>query len=374
MAGIYLHIPFCRQACHYCNFHFSTSLNLKDDFLKGILAEIELRHRYLGGKPVNTIYFGGGTPSLLEQNELDSILDKVHKHYQVSTNAEITFEANPDDITSEKLAGWKTAGINRLSMGVQSFYEEDLQWMNRAHNAGQALDSIKMVQDQGFSNLTIDLIYGSPGLTDEKWRHNVNKAIDLGIPHLSCYALTVEPKTALANMISKKKSDPVQTEDQARQFLLLMDWLQAEGYEHYEISNFAKPGMHSRHNSAYWSGEAYLGFGPSAHSYNGLTRQWNIANNPVYIQSLLAGNLPFEIEQLSERDRHNEYIMISLRKREGILKSVYSELFGENHYLALSRSIKKHINRGSITENDSSYSLTKEGKLFADGISADLFI
>jgi oxygen-independent coproporphyrinogen-3 oxidase len=374
MAGIYLHIPFCRQACHYCNFHFSTSLNLSQDFVKGILAEIELRYQYLEGSPVNTIYFGGGTPSLLTRNQLDEILNQVHKYYSVSAGAEITFEANPDDVTSEKLKGWKTAGINRLSMGVQSFYEEDLRWMNRAHNAAQALDSIKTAQEHGFNNLTIDLIYGSPGLTDEKWRNNVQQAIDLEIPHLSCYALTVEPKTALANMISRKKSAPVQTEDQARQFLLLMGWLQAEGYEHYEISNFAKPGMHSRHNSAYWSGETYIGFGPSAHSYNGLTRQWNVANNTRYIQSLATGDLPFEIEHLSEKDRQNEFVMISLRKREGILKSAFSDLFGEDQYLSLLRNISKHIKGGSVAENDQAFALTKEGKLFADGIASDLFI
>ncbi|RYY18506.1 MAG: radical SAM family heme chaperone HemW, partial [Chitinophagaceae bacterium] len=343
MAGIYLHIPFCRQACHYCNFHFSTSMGLKEDFLKGLLTEIALRQDYLDHLPVNTIYFGGGTPSLLEQKELDAILDEIHKCFPVSSDAEITFEVNPDDVTREKLIGWKHSGINRLSMGVQSFYEEDLIWMNRAHNSTQALDSIKMVQDAGFDNLTIDLIYGSPGLSDTKWERNVRQAIELQIPHLSCYALTVEPGTALDKMIAKKKSIPVHSDDQARQFLLLMDWLEKDGFEHYEISNFAKPGMHSRHNSNYWSGATYLGLGPSAHSYNGISRQWNVANNMKYIQSLEIMKIPFESETLTPANRHNEFVMVNLRKKEGINKSLFETLFGHEQLLRLSEGLTKYL-------------------------------
>lgn len=374
MAGIYLHIPFCRQACHYCNFHFSTSLKLKQDFVGAICKEVRLRKDYLKGEEINSIYFGGGTPSLLSRSELDAILDTIHKHHSINPSAEVTFEANPDDVSSDKLTGWKTTGINRLSMGVQSFYEEDLRWMNRAHNASQALESIKLVQDAGFRNLTIDLIYGSPGLTDEKWQHNVEQAIGLSIPHLSCYALTVEPQTALASLISKKKSPPVETEDQARQFLLLMDWMREAGFEHYEISNFAKPGMHSRHNSSYWSGKSYIGLGPSAHSYDGNARQWNIANNTRYIQSMLAGNPAFEMEELSFRDRHNEFIMISLRKSEGINKTAFEQSFGHEQLIALKKSVRRHLNSGSVEENDQVYRLTKNGKLFADGIASDLFM
>ncbi|MHA4843799.1 radical SAM family heme chaperone HemW [Flavitalea antarctica] len=374
MAGIYLHIPFCRQACHYCNFHFSTSLKLKDDFIQAILREIELRKDYLQGEQVNTIYFGGGTPSLLEQYELDRIFNEIHKHHKVSDEAEITFEANPDDVAPGKPAAWKAAGINRLSMGVQSFYEEDLQWMNRAHNASQALDSVKLVQDAGFTNLTIDLIYGSPGLSDEKWASNVREAIDLQIPHLSCYALTVEPETALDKMISKRKSEPVSSDDQARQFLLLMDWLDNAGYEHYEISNFAKPGMYSRHNSNYWSGATYLGLGPSAHSYNGNTRQWNVANNARYIKALGLNELPFEMEDLTLSDRQNEFVMVNLRKSDGINKDEFANLFGPDRLAELSRNLGKYIKTGKVQEMDSSYTLSREGKLFADGIAGDLFI
>jgi putative oxygen-independent coproporphyrinogen III oxidase len=373
MAGIYIHIPFCKQACHYCNFHFSTSLQTKDQFMQALLKEIGLQAGYLSGGLVETIYFGGGTPSLLNEAEIDSILGEINKFHRVDPGTEITFEANPDDIDPEKLKGWKSAGINRLSMGVQSFYEEDLRWMNRAHSAGQALNSIRAVQDAGFHNLTIDLIYGSPGLTDEKWQRNVEQATALSIPHLSCYALTVEPQTALASMISKKKSLPVQSDDQARQFLLLMDWMQASGYQHYEISNFAKPGMHSRHNSAYWSGAQYLGLGPSAHSYNGSTRQWNVANNYKYIQALQEGKLPFESEVLSVNDRHNEFLMISLRKSGGISKSDFKARFGDKDAEILAKSVRKHVAGGTISEDDLGYRLTKQGKLFADGIAADLF-
>jgi len=372
MAGIYLHIPFCKQACHYCNFHFSTSLKLKNDFLEGLLKEIELRKNYLQGKTVNSIYFGGGTPSLLDQDELGIIFNTLHKFFTIDQQAEITFEANPDDVTVARASDWKIAGINRLSMGVQSFYQEDLQWMNRAHTAGQALESIRIVQNAGFDNITIDLIYGSPGLSDEKWSHNVQQALQLGIPHLSCYALTVEPQTALADMITKKKSPPVQSDDQARQFVLLMDWLSDAGFEHYEISNFSKPGKHSRHNSSYWSGEPYLGLGPSAHSYNGVTRQWNVANNAKYIQALQTGVVPCEIEELSFNNRHNEFVMISLRKNEGIDKARFAKLFGEKNLEVLAKGLRKYV--GKVEEDNLSFRLTREGKLFADGIAGDLFV
>ena len=372
MSGIYIHIPFCKKACHYCNFHFSTSLKLKNDFLEGLLKEIELRKNYLQQETVNTIYFGGGTPSLLDQAELDVIFNTLHKFFTVDPQAEITFEANPDDVTADRAQGWKETGINRLSLGVQSFYQEDLRWMNRAHTSGQALESVKTVQKAGFDNITIDLIYGSPGLSDEKWSHNVQQALELDIPHLSCYALTVEPQTALANMIMKKKSLPVHSEDQARQFLLLMDWLSNAGFEHYEISNFSKPGKRSRHNSSYWSGEPYLGLGPSAHSYNGMTRQWNVANNLKYNQALQLGVIPCEIEELSFGNRHNEFVMISLRKSEGINKSRFAQLFGEQQLETLAKGLRKYA--GKVEEDSSSFRLTREGKLFADGIAGDVFV
>jgi oxygen-independent coproporphyrinogen-3 oxidase len=372
MAGIYLHIPFCRQACHYCNFHFSTSLKLKNEFVEALLKEIKLQKNYLRAEPVNTIYFGGGTPSLLTIDELTNILQTLRQQFAVAADAEVTLEANPDDIVEEKLKDWKQAGINRLSIGVQSFFEEDLRWMNRAHSAQQAIDNLQLAK-QYFDNITIDLIYGTPTLPDDKWRHNVQQAIALGISHLSCYALTVEPNTALAHMIDKHKTTDVNTEDQARQFLLLMDWLQAAGYEHYEISNFALPGKRSRHNSSYWQGASYLGLGPSAHSFNGESRQWNIANNALYIKSLKEDKVPFEIENLTETQRLNEYIMTSLRTMEGLNVQWVVERFGPKAADQLQLASQPFIDSGKMRFYNNHLQLTKEGKLFADGIAAELF-
>lgn len=372
MAGIYLHIPFCRQACHYCNFHFSTSLKLKNEFVQALLKEISLQQNYLPAEPVNTIYFGGGTPSLLTIDELSCILQTLRQQFNVAVDAEITLEANPDDLGEEKLKEWRQAGINRLSIGVQSFFEDDLRWMNRAHTAQQAIGNLQLAKKY-FDNITIDLIYGTPTLPDDKWQHNVQQAIALGIPHLSCYALTVEPGTALASMINKHKTTDVNTEDQARQFLLLMDWLQAAGYEHYEISNFALPGMRSRHNSSYWQGASYLGLGPSAHSFNGKSRQWNIANNALYIKSLQEDKVPFEIETLTETQRLNEYIMTSLRTVEGLSIAWVVNRYGERKANQLQRASLPFIDSGKMRIYNDHLQLTKEGKLFADGIAAELF-
>jgi oxygen-independent coproporphyrinogen-3 oxidase len=373
MAGIYIHIPFCKQACHYCNFHFSTSLQLKNDFLEALLKEVALQKNYLDGEVTETIYFGGGTPSLLQAGELSDILSAIHSNFAVSANAEITLEANPDDINTEKLTHWKEGGINRLSIGVQSFAEEDLRWMNRAHTAGQAINSIKQAQDAGFHNLTIDLIYGTPTLPDAAWQKNVQQAIALHIPHLSCYALTVEPGTPLSGMIRKNKIIPVSTDDQARQFLLLMEWLQQAGYEHYEISNFALPGKRSQHNSSYWRGKKYLGLGPSAHSFNGNSRQWNIANNALYIQSLKNNILSFEKEQLTVTQQLNEYIMTALRTIEGVNVHHIIEIFGADAGSKLQQASKKFIDNNTLQVINNRLRLTNEGKLFADGIAAELF-
>lgn len=371
MAGIYIHIPFCKKACHYCNFHFSTSLNLKNDFLEALLNEIVLRSDYLV-EPVSTIYFGGGTPSLLATGELQRILDKLAIHFNILPNAEVTLEANPDDISMEKLKSWKTAGVNRLSIGVQSFFEEDLLWMNRAHNAGQSMEALKNALEL-FENITIDLIYGLPTLSDEKWKSNVDTAIELKIPHLSCYALTVEPKTALQKLIEQHKVQDVDANDQARQFLLLMEWTALNGYEHYEISNFALPGKRSQHNSSYWQGAKYIGLGPSAHSFNGASRQWNIANNSLYVQSLKENNLNFEIEQLTRIQQLNEYIMTSLRTVEGLNTDRVSKEFGDYERLRIIQTSESLVRQGLINNEGPSLLLTKQGKLFADGIAADLF-
>lgn len=373
MAGIYIHIPFCRQACHYCNFHFSTSLRLQNELVAALLKEVQLQQHYLAGETVHTIYMGGGTPSLLAPDQIQSILKALHNTFNVHSGAEITLEANPDDINNQQLWAWQQSGINRLSIGVQSFFEEDLQWMNRAHTAKQALENLQLARSV-FQNITIDLIYGMPTLTDEKWKHNVEQAIALKIPHLSCYALTVEPKTALDLMIQKKKSAPVNNEDQARQFLLLMEWLAAAGYEHYEISNFALPGHRSRHNSAYWQGQQYLGLGPSAHSFDGRSRQWNIANNALYIQSLEKNTVPFEREVLTPVQQVNEYIMTSLRTLEGINLAHVQEISGVAIYESLKKNGQRYLQQSLMREENNQWILTTEGKLFADGIASDLFV
>lgn len=373
MAGIYIHIPFCRKACHYCNFHFSTSLTLKNDFINALLKEIKLRYEYIGDEIIETVYFGGGTPSLLSKEELSSILTALKKQYKIDAYAEITLEANPDDIDKFKLSDWRSVGINRLSLGIQSFFDEDLRWMNRAHNAEQAIKAIGLAQEEGFNNITIDLIYGTPGLTDERWRKNVEIALELNIPHLSCYALTVEPSTALDKMIEQKKTPGVVPEQQAAQFLQLMNWLTNAGYEHYEISNFAKPGFRSRHNSSYWQGKKYLGLGPSAHSFNGSSRQWNIANNALYIQGLKNERLEIETEELTPVQRLNEYIMISLRTMEGIDLQHLEKEFGSKEAERVNKLAAKYINTGKLTKSPTALQLTPEGKLFADGIASDLF-
>ena len=368
MAGIYIHIPFCKQPCHYCNFHFATSLRHKNELVAALLKETELRQKYFGRETVETIYFGGGTPSLLPAEDLRSLADKIRSVHTVSGNAEVTLETNPDDINEEKILAWKEAGINRLSIGVQSFFDDDLQWMNRAHNANQAAGSLQLAV-RHFDNITMDLIYGTPGLTNEKWKHNVETAISLGIPHLSCYALTVEPKTPLQKMIIQGKMQDVNPDKQSEQFLLLMQWLREAGYEHYEISNFAKPGFRSRHNSSYWSGKKYLGIGPSAHSFDGDSRQWNVSNNQQYIDGINQETIPFEKEQLSATQKLNEYIMTSLRTMEGLKLDQVKEDIAQQ-LLAVS---KKYRDTGLMNLENNSLVLTKEGKLLADGIAADLF-
>ena len=337
-----------------------------------ICKEAHLRKHYIN-ESVATIYFGGGTPSLLPAEELAQLLQTFKAHFLIDDNAEITLETNPDDITAVKLAVWKNLGINRLSIGIQSFFEEDLQWMNRAHNAQQAMNCILLAQQAGCYNITIDLIYGTPTLTDEKWKANVDTAIGLNIPHLSCYALTVEPKTALEKLVATHQLENVDPEKQSRHFELLMEWAGAAGYEHYEISNFAKPGFRSRHNSSYWSGSHYLGLGPSAHSFNGTSRQWNIANNALYIKNIDASVLPFEIEHLTPVQQLNEYIMTALRTSEGIDLVFIAGKWGDDKKEQLQKNIAALVEPGFIKNGSATVKLTPQGKLFADGIAAALF-
>ena len=371
MAGIYIHIPFCRKACHYCNFHFSVSQQLMPQMSKAIAQEVVLRSNYINEK-IETIYFGGGTPSLLSHFDLLFLMNKIYSSFTVDGSAEVTLEANPDDITATKLSEWKAVGINRLSIGIQSFFDNDLQWMNRAHNAQQAYNSIVLATQKGF-NISIDFIYGTPNLTDEQWLQNLETANELNIPHLSCYALTVEPNTALQKMIALHKKQNVDTDKQSAQFELLMQWAANKGYEHYEISNFAKPGFRSRHNSSYWQGKPYIGLGPSAHSYNGTSRQWNISNNTLYVESINRNIVRFEKEELSSTQKINEYIMTALRTNEGIALQHLNQLSDEKITTDIINEAAKFIQQHLMERKKESLILTSKGKLFADGIAADLF-
>ena len=323
---------------------------------------------------IETIYFGGGTPSLLSVVDLKNILSTIKNNYSINADAEITIEANPDDITFEELAGWKDAGINRLSIGIQSFKEEDLKWMNRAHNKTQAFECLAMAKKAGFTNFSVDLIYGTPGLTDDEWKKNVEEVIKMDAPHIACYALTVEPKTALQKMIALKKKADVNTDDQARQFLLLMKWMKEAGYEHYEISNFAKPEFRSRHNSSYWQGKNYIGIGPSAHSYDGKMRKWNVTNNSLYIKAIENDNISFEEEILSETNRLNEYVMTSLRTIEGLDLKFIEKEFSLRQRNRIESSAADYLVKKLVINKNENFVLTDEGKLFADGIASDLFL
>jgi oxygen-independent coproporphyrinogen-3 oxidase len=372
LAGIYLHIPFCKQACTYCNFHFTTSLHHKNELVAAIVKETELQEDFLQGEEIATIYFGGGTPSLLNSEDLRLLIDKIKSVFSVAENAEVTLEANPDDITEEKLLAWKDIGFNRLSIGIQSFLEEDLVWMNRAHSRKLAVKSLQLAVKQ-FENISIDLIYGSPFLSDEQWKKNVDLAIGFGIPHLSCYALTVEEKTPLHKQIALKKTSDIDSDNQAHQFLLLMQWLRDYGYEHYEVSNFSKPGFRSRHNSSYWQGEKYLGLGPSAHSYDGLVRKWNVANNKKYISAIEKGLIDNETEVLTETQMLNEYIMISLRTIEGLDLEKIQTVWSNEKVSEIEKGLPHFKKHGLITIQENKVQLTDEGMLRADGIAADLF-
>ncbi|MEJ7627345.1 MAG: radical SAM family heme chaperone HemW [Ferruginibacter sp.] len=374
MPGIYIHIPFCRQACTYCNFHFSTSLALKGKVINAINHEIFLCEPFSADEEINTIYFGGGTPSLLTESELNSILESLHKKFNIAQEAEITLEANPDNINKSELTEWKRTGINRLSLGVQSFMEEELKWMNRAHTTVQSMQSIDEIILAGFNNFSVDLIYGSPLLTDADLKKHVDIIVNKKVPHISCYALTVEPKTALDKMIRKNESLPVNNDKQSDQFLMLMQWMRDAGYEHYEISNFCLPGMRSKHNSSYWKGIPYYGFGPSAHSFNGKNiRRWNIANNALYIQSLEKDSIPFTEEVLTKTQQLNEYIMIGLRTMEGIQLSEIELRFGSTVSNRLLQNSERFINNKLMILKNNALVVTQQGKLLADGIAGDLF-
>ncbi|MFY0603100.1 MAG: radical SAM family heme chaperone HemW [Flavobacteriaceae bacterium] len=372
MAGIYIHIPFCKQACFYCDFHFSTSLKKKDSLIHALIKEIKLRKDELQNEQIETIYFGGGTPSMLSQSEIDKIIQAVYQNHKVIATPEITLEANPDDLTEGKILELSKSKINRLSIGIQSFFEEDLKLMNRAHNAKEAKDCLS-VAIRHFENISVDLIYGIPDLTNEKWIENIQTVLSFGVPHISSYALTVEPKTALASFIKKgiiKNVDDAQAEEQ---FHLLIDALDEHEFVHYELSNFGKEEFFSKNNSAYWQGKSYLGIGPSAHSFNGKKRGWNVRNNAKYIASLDENLLPIEEEILSKTDRYNEYVMTGLRTIWGVSLEKVKVDFGESYHRYLLEQADKYIIQQLLYIDEEKLRTTKKGKFLSDGIASDLF-
>lgn len=373
MAGIYIHIPYCKQACHYCDFHFSTSLQNMDKMHASICQEIALRKHYLLGETVETIYFGGGTPSLFSGAQLAKVLTSVRDHFQVSENPEITLEANPDDLTLEKLKELKQIGINRLSIGIQSFDERRLKFLNRSHNAKEALDCVKNAQSAGFENLTVDLIYAIPPESMSYWESDLKKAIELGVPHISLYGLTIEERTVFGNWQSKGKLQETSEDVAADQYKLAIDTLTNKGYDHYEVSNFAKPGFRSRHNSAYWSGTMYLGIGPGAHSFNGTNRSFNVRNNASYITCLNKSEIPETLESLTSSQRMNEYILIRLRTCEGLDSEVFKRRFGHDLYSDKTVQLEQFTNQGLIRSDKHTIALTTDGFMVADQIALGLF-
>lgn len=372
MAGIYIHIPFCRQACHYCDFHFSTSMKNRDAMVEALAKEIEMRKDELGGETIETIYFGGGTPSVLSNDQIAYLIDAVYTNHTVTPNPEITLEANPDDLSPERIVELSQSKINRLSIGIQSSFDKDLAMMNRAHNAVEAEQSLKVAK-QYFDNISVDLIYGIPGMTNERWLQNVNKVLNSGVPHISAYALTVEEKTALHKMVKTGAVSAPKDEVAQEHFSLLRQKLEENGFIHYELSNFGKQNYFSQNNTAYWLGKKYIGIGPSAHSYDGIFRSWNIANNTLYLKAIDLGDLPLEREKLSAADRYNEYIMTGLRTIWGVSIEKIKNDFGKDFSDYLLKESNKYINQGLLQLEENTLKTTPAGKFLTDGIASDLF-
>lgn len=379
MSGIYIHIPFCKQACNYCDFHFSTSMKKKDDMVLALAKEIVMRKNEFklfdsaqNDNQIETIYFGGGTPSVLSNDEINYLINTVYDNYNVVENPEITLEANPDDLSAERILELSKSPINRLSIGIQSFYEDDLKMMNRAHNSAEAINCLTEATKY-FDNISLDLIYGIPGLTDEMWKKNIETALSFGIPHISSYALTVEPKTALRKLIDTGKIAEPQDEVASNHFMILVEMLQKNGFIHYELSNFGKEGYFSKNNSAYWLGKKYIGIGPSAHSYDGEKRGWNIANNSLYIKSIQENKLPIETEILTLSDRYNEYIMTGLRTIWGVSLERIENEFGLEYLNYLKKQSQKFLNDDLLSIENNILKPTPKGKFLTDGIASDLF-
>ncbi|RTL12554.1 MAG: radical SAM family heme chaperone HemW [Flavobacteriaceae bacterium] len=373
MSGIYIHIPFCKQACHYCDFHFSTNLKKKDEMILALAKEIEMRKSEFQDEIVQTIYFGGGTPSILSIEDLRFLIDAVYRNYRVVENPEITVEANPDDLTENRIIELSKNRVNRLSIGIQSFFEDDLKMMNRAHNVEEAKKCLETAT-QYFENISIDLIYGVPEMSNEKWLQNIETALSFGVPHISSYALTVEPKTALYSFIQKGIISQPDDEVAQEHFQILVDKLSENGFIHYELSNFGKENYFSKNNSSYWLGKKYIGIGPSAHSYDGKNRGWNISNNSLYIKSIQENKLPIEIETLTKTDRYNEYIMTGLRTIWGVSLDRVEQEFGKTYLDYLNQQASKFIEDHLLFVDENILRTTKKGKFLSDGIASDLFL
>ena len=374
MAGIYIHIPYCKQQCTYCNFHFRIAQKDKLEMLKSMHKEIKERKDFLNGKEVSSIYFGGGTPSILSISEIKHLIQTIYTLYSVNEDAEITVECNPDDLTGPKLSSYKKIGVNRLSIGVQSFADADLKFMNRSHNAKEAIESIELAKKVGFENITIDLIYGLPNQTLKQWQKNLDIMFSLGIQHFSAYALTIEEKTPLYHLVKNKKLEVLSDKKTISQFNLLQVKAKEQGFVHYEISNFGKQGYFSKHNTAYWTGNHYLGIGASAHSFNGTSRRWNLSSNKKYIEGVLANSSYSETENLTNDQQYNEYIFTSLRTIWGIDKATILKRYGDEIALYFLKEIKKWEAKKYIVAVSNIYTLTSKGKIFADAIASDLFI
>jgi len=371
---LYIHIPFCKQACHYCDFHFSTNTTNKRAVVEAIAREIVLRQSYLRDGDMETIYFGGGTPSMLDEAELGFLLDTIHRQFRVAPNAEVTLEANPDDLNAATLQMFAKAGINRLSIGIQSFHEPHLRFMNRAHSAIEAEQCVRLAQDAGIDNISIDLIYAIPSENHGILQSDLSKAFALNVPHISAYCLTIEPQTAFGSWLKKKKIQPIEEEYAAQQFEILVGSLRENGYEQYEISNFARNGHYSNHNSSYWKQHPYLGVGPSAHSYNGVSREYNVSNNAKYLQAIQNSIIPATMETLSPADQTNEYLLTGLRTKWGVELQKLDVLSAGRFSLEAGDELGRMTRKGWIRKDSGILLLTEAGKLFADRIASDLFI
>ena len=372
MAGIYVHIPFCKKRCTYCDFHFSTTFSTyREKLIQAICLELSLRSSELMNVPIHSLYFGGGTPSLLTAEELQSIVHSVRLNYQLLEHAEITFEVNPEDANVDNLKAWKEAGINRLSIGLQSFQASDLSWMNRSHSTDEGEMAVRMAQEQGFDNISIDLIYGLPDLSNEQWLHHLERALQLNVQHISAYCLTIESKTALEHFVNNGKLKRPTEDQQGEQFDLLVRTLKQAGFEQYEISNFAKDQKYARHNSSYWNFTTYVGVGPSAHSFNGNQRRWNIANNSKYYQQVGKDDDWFEEETLSPTEKWNEFFLTGLRTKWGVLKENMEDLGGMT--ADEQKLLTTYVETGFIFEEVDRLILTEKGKLQADGIASTFF-